>query len=398
MKFLLMFFSFILLIPLCDYITTFIIKRCIKLPKRLYKSLLIISIVNIILFPLFFILFRLGDLSIDSLWFKILISILLISVFCRLALLGFNIFTFPLIFIRRIRKTYPLLMSLVAGSSLIYFIFCAVYSRVNSVVKDVEICSSRLPASFNGFRVVQISDFHVGSFIYSPYYVTKVVNQINALNPDIILFTGDLVNSRADELDPYVDILSRLRAPYGVYSILGNHDYGHYFNWSSKADEEENFSNFISLNKKMGWTLLNNESVRIGKGGDSITIAGVENWGRPPFTGNGNLKKAFENVSLQDFKILLSHNPDHWIEEVIPQTDIDLTLSGHTHSMQTEISLFGKTYSPAIFAYKRWGGLYREGEQYLYVNKGLGYTLIPIRIGAYPEITLFTFDNRNNCN
>ena len=399
MNFILAFSCFLILIPLCDFFIAFILKKCIKdIPAGFYKKSFIFSFCNILLFPLFFGAFRMGLLSQDSLLFKIIFVILYSTLFCRIAVLLFIIITFAFLFNKRIKGVYPMIMGVVLATSFVYFVYCSIYSRVNLDVKKIELCSPKIPESFNGFTIVQISDFHLGSFNHTPSYINKVVERVNGLKPDLILFTGDLVNSRADEILPYVDVLSELSAEYGVYSILGNHDYGRYFKWDSFHDELKNFENFLFINEQMEWKLLNNESVRIGIKGDSISILGVENWGRPPFTGSGDLKKAMKDVPSEDFKILMTHNPDHWIAEVVPQTDIDLTLSGHTHSMQIEIPMFGKVFSPSEFIYDRWGGMYEEENQYLYVNKGLGYTLIPMRIGAYPEITVFELKNQNFCN
>lgn len=252
-------------------------------------------------------------------------------------------------------------------------------------VKQVNIRSTRVPEGLNGLRIVQFSDFHLGGFPESSDFIKRVVTQINALNPDIVLFTGDLVNSQASEILPFKQELSKIHAKYGVYSVMGNHDYGNYYAWNSEKERLQNVADFRSMQREMGWSLLDNVSTFVVHGNDTLNIIGVENWGDPPFGQHGDLKKAIAGIdTAAHFNILLSHNPVHWDEEVVPDTQIDLTLSGHTHAMQIQ---FGNL-SPAWFRYKKWGGLYQQEGQYLYVNRGLGTVLLPMRIGAYPEITL----------
>ncbi len=274
------------------------------------------------------------------------------------------------------------------------------FTRRDLEVVNVEIESPRLPASFNGYRIVQFSDAHVGTWGQDTTFVSAMVDSINALHPDAIFFTGDIVNRRTSELLPFVKILSRLNAPDGVYSILGNHDYGDYIDWKTPEEKKADHQLLIDLEKKMGWRLLNNESAWIRRENDSIPVIGVENWGDPPFKCYGDLSKAYGKEPGSDlndgyFKILLTHNPAHWTEHVIKESNIDLTLSGHTHAMQAAIGPIGHRWSPAVFRYKQWGGLYNElakdsTDMRLYVNIGSGEVGIPTRIGtARPELTLF---------
>lgn len=265
----------------------------------------------------------------------------------------------------------------------------ALVTRYNIQVNHVTVHYTNLPASFDGYRVVQFSDFHVGSYGKDTTFVNNVIDSINALHPDLIVFTGDIVNRETDELIPFVTALSRLRARDGVYSILGNHDYGDYRDWQSPQAKADNMKLMYALQKKMGWHMLNNAHVMLHSASDSIALIGVENWGDPPFKTYGNLHKAYSNLNDSVFKILLTHNPAHWKAEVLPETNIDLSLSGHTHAMQTMIGGF----SPAEWRYEEWGGLYEEKRQQLYVNIGLGEVGIPSRIGATPEITLITLKN-----
>lgn len=267
---------------------------------------------------------------------------------------------------------------------------CILYGAVEGVshfqVKPVEInLSKRLPDGFDGFRIAQISDLHLGSWSNKAEKIEELVGIINQQKPDIILFTGDLVNHRADELEPFMDTLSKLEAPYGVYSILGNHDYGSYYQWASRQEATDNLNSLIDMQEKMGWKMLNNEHVILQQHGDSIALIGVENDGEPPFSQHAELEKATKGTENL-FSILMSHNPTHWRREVLPKTDIDLMLSGHTHAMQT--ILFGHSLSELM--YPEWRGLYTEGNQALYVNIGIGYVGMPFRFGAWPEITLLT--------
>lgn len=267
-----------------------------------------------------------------------------------------------------------------------FLLMCyGVANRHNIDVNEVEIADSSLPASFDGYRILQLSDIHTGSFGTDTTYLARVVDTINRLKPDVVLFTGDIVNRRSTELEPFTGVLSHIDAP--VYSVLGNHDYGDYYNWNSPQEKTDDRRHLAELQGSMGWKLLNNESAIVRRGTDSIAIIGVENIGDPPFPVYGNLEKAYSTPPDSTFKILMSHNPAHWVDDICGAADknIALTLSGHTHAMQCE--LFG--LSPAALRYKTWGGLYGEDERNrLYVNRGLGEVGFPARIGATPELTL----------
>lgn len=202
---------------------------------------------------------------------------------------------------------------------------------------------------------------------------------VNAQQPDLIVFTGDLVNHRAVELNDFQEILAGLKAGDGVYSILGNHDYGPYFHWKSKQDQDNNLIELKQRQAAMGWKLLNNEHTFLIQGNDSIALIGVENQGEPPFSQHGDLPKAKAGIEGM-FKLLLSHNPTHWRREVLPESDIDLMLAGHTHAMQLQLG----NYSPSVYIYPEWGGMYLEGTRGLYVNVGIGYVGLPFRFGAWP--------------
>lgn len=282
----------------------------------------------------------------------------------------------------------------------------ALVTRNQIEVKQINICSSKLPESFDNYRIVQFSDIHLGTWGNDTTFISNVVDSINTLKPDIIFFTGDIVNRNTKEAVPFKNVLSRLKAKDGVYSVLGNHDYGDYMDWKSPQDKEINQIWLESMQDEMNWKLLNNSHVFIKNGIDSIAIIGVENWGEPPFKQYGNLKEAYPTDSIHNlndrfFKILLSHNPEHWRQEVSKYTNIDLTLSGHTHAMQFMIKLGDWQWSPSVWKYEEWAGLYdknnEKGENVkIYVNVGLGEVAIPSRLGATPEITLITLKKSND--
>ena len=269
------------------------------------------------------------------------------------------------------------------------------FGRFNYKVENVRLAFTALPESFNGLKIIQISDLHLGSIYNKKEKIVRAINLINSQHPDLILFTGDLVNNFSEEALGWEEIVGQLKAKYGKYSILGNHDYGDYWQWIDAEEKHANMALLIDLHKRMGFRLLLNESTLITNKTDSIVLLGVENWGKPPFKQYGDLQKAQSSVNGASFKILLSHDPSHWEAEVAGKTSIPLTLSGHTHAMQMGIRLNGYSWSPAKYFYKQWNGLYKYSEQYLYVNRGLGYIGFPGRIGMSPEITvieLFTTD------
>lgn len=314
-----------------------------------------------------------------------------------------------------IRKHYNYLIVAGCVASLIIFFFFwfgALHTRRVIEVKYVDIESPKVPAGFNDFKIAQISDLHVGTWGQDTTFVAQFVDSVNSLHPDIIVFTGDIVNRQTSELIPFTNVLSRLSAPYGVYSVLGNHDYGDYINWKSEQHHAANNRLLLRMEKDMGWkTLENSHDYLISETGDSIVLIGVENWGEPPFKQYGNLRMSYgvsaesdtlvngkETESLTDnrFKILLSHNPEHWEQEVKQTSNIDLTLAGHTHAMQIILKLGPYEWSPSKYRYKDWSGLYEDTNlsgytSRLYVNIGSGEVGIPARFGvAYPEITLLT--------
>jgi len=246
-----------------------------------------------------------------------------------------------------------------------------------------------LPASFDGFKILQISDLHSGSFD-DKEKIEYAVDLINAQEADILMFTGDIVNTRADEFIPWIDTFKRLKKfSYGKYSILGNHDYGEYVTWPSEAEKEKNFRDIKGLHQKIDFNLLTNQNVTLSKDNQDIKLIGVENWGKN-FKQVGDLKLASEGVSKEDFKILMSHDPSHWEYEVKNHNhNYHLTLGGHTHGLQFGIEIPGFIkWSPIQYVYKQWAGLYEHLGRYVYVNRGFGFHAFPGRVGIWPEITV----------
>jgi uncharacterized protein len=274
-------------------------------------------------------------------------------------------------------------------------IYGIVHGRFNFQVNQTTLEFNHLPKAFDGFKIVHISDFHAGSLHGQQSRYAKAFDLINRQNPDIIVFTGDMVNNTAAELSDWVIPMSVLKAKFGKFSILGNHDYGDYYRWPDNAAKVENLETLMSYQEQMGFKLLLNEAFVLQRDSNSIAILGVENWGKKPFPQHGRLDLALKGAEHVDFKILLSHDPTHWEQEVYGKTDIALTLSGHTHGMQMAINIAGFSWSPVSFLYPRWKGLYHENGQYLYINIGLGYIGFPGRIGTDPEITVIELKSKN---
>jgi hypothetical protein len=311
----------------------------------------------------------------------------------------------------------------VTGIALSCLIFVAMWwgsliNRYNIQVNEVTIEIADLPQSFDGMTIAQFSDLHTGTFSNDTAFTSQLVDRINALNADLIVFTGDIVNRQSDEADAFITPLSRLRAPIGVSAILGNHDYGDYREWATAQAKEDNMKMLYDMYRRMGIKLLLNETQWLHRGNDSIALIGVENIGDPPFKTYGSLGASYPDLSDNNTKILLTHNPQHWVDSIAnnPATNIALSLSGHTHAMQIA---FGRV-SPAVFRYATWGGLYIDGcndgntnlgieyagngnananatasRRKLYVNIGAGTVGMPMRVGATPEITLLTLRRAN---
>ena len=255
-------------------------------------------------------------------------------------------------------------------------------------IRRQRIVIRNLSRSFDGIRLAQVSDIHSGSF-WNKTAVQGGVEMLLGEKPDVIAFTGDLVNNETTEVKDYIDVFNKLRAPLGVFSVTGNHDYGDYRAWNTKAEKEENFRNLIQAHKALGFRLLKNENEILNVDGEQLAIVGIENWGAGRFSKYGKLDAALEGTSDVSTKILLSHDPSHWDAQVRNHNQhIDLTLSGHTHGFQFGVEIGGFKWSPSQYIYKQWAGLYEEHDHQLYVNRGFGYLGYPGRVGIPPEITI----------
>ncbi len=255
-------------------------------------------------------------------------------------------------------------------------------------IKRVTVKLPNLPKSFDGIRIGQVSDIHSGSF-FNKTAVKGGVEMMMNEKPDVLFFTGDLVNNESSEVKEYTEIFNKLKAPLGVFSVTGNHDYGDYKQWSSKEEKQKNFQDLISAHKHMGYDILMNEHRILEQGGEKIAILGIENWGMGRFPKYGKMKEAYAGTEEAAVKLLLSHDPSHWDAEVRKlYPDIDLSFAGHTHGFQFGVEIGGFKWSPSQYVYKQWAGLYTEGNQHLYVNRGFGYLGYPGRIGMPPELTI----------
>ena len=288
------------------------------------------------------------------------------------------------------RSVFLSWVGLATGGTLFGSLIYGFGNKYNYAIKKNKLAFDNLPAGFKGIKIVHISDIHSGSFTDADA-VRHGVQKILDEKPDIILFTGDLVNDMASEMQEYVHIFGLLKAPMGIYSTLGNHDYGDYATWPRDGiTKEENMANLKQLYEIMGWRLLMNEHVALERGGDKIALLGIENWStKARFPKHGRMDLAHKGTEDFPFKILMSHDPSHWEGQVIPDyADVDLMLSGHTHGMQFGVQIPGFKWSPVQYLYKQWSGLYENEKQKLYVNPGFGFIGYPGRVGILPEITV----------
>ncbi len=292
------------------------------------------------------------------------------------------------------RSVFLSWLGIAVGGGLMSTFLWGFSNKYNYQVKNIKLKFPNLPKAFAGLKVVQISDVHSGSF-NNRKAVMHGINTIMDQKADLILFTGDIVNNQTDELIPYKDAFANLKAPLGVYSVLGNHDYGDYKQWASPGDKISNLERLKNIQREMGWNLLMNEHVVFEREGEKIALIGVENWGaKARFPKYGKLDQAYAGTENYPFKILMSHDPSHWDAQIRTEySDIDLTLSGHTHGMQFGVEVPGFKWSPVQYVYKQWAGLYEEANQKLYVNRGYGFIGYPGRVGILPEITVFELES-----
>ena len=287
------------------------------------------------------------------------------------------------------RRTFISQLALgIAAIPFVSFIYGIIQGKYNYKVIKYQLSFDDLPAAFDGYTITQISDIHSGSFT-NREKIQYGVDLINEQQSDLLLFTGDIVNNKADEMDDWIDVFDKLSAKEGKYAILGNHDYGDYMDWKTPQDKIDNFEKVKNIHKKIGFDLLLDEHRYIEKDGEKIALLGVENWGKG-FNQAGDLEKASAGVQKDDFKILMSHDPSHW-QEKVKKDDFNyhLTLSGHTHGLQMGIEIPGfLKWSPSQYVYKQWAGLYEEFGRFINVNRGFGYHAFPGRVGIWPEITV----------
>lgn len=375
------FFLLMLLLP--DWYIHRVYIRCKK--NKLYSRLLWWPTIGLLLLLAIFIALH------DSLhdYFGIYLIVTLCFCIPKLTFVLFSLILRGINKISGLKIPHATISALPALAMLGYILFGAIKGKENFKVREVTFTSANLPEEFDGYRVMQLSDIHSGSWKGNPEALKKAIDLCNKQNADLALFTGDLVNSRSDELLEFTEIFSELKAKDGVYSVLGNHDYGTYVKWNSEADRIANIDSLIARENRMGWRMFNNNHTIIRRGNDSIAVIGVENSGRPPFPDYARLKEASADTEGM-FQVLMSHDPTHWRRQVLPESDIELTLSGHTHDMQ--ITFFGLSVSS--FIYPEHNGMYMEGERGLYVNIGLGHVLFPMRLGAWPEITVITLKKK----
>lgn len=288
------------------------------------------------------------------------------------------------------RKVFSLIALIIALVPFFGFIHGILFGKYNYKVRHQQLYFTDLPKAFDGFKILQISDIHVGSF-NNPKDVMKGINLINAQDYDVLLFTGDIVNNLASEFDGWEPVFSQIKTPkYGKYSVIGNHDFGDYYPWNNDTiAKAKNFENVTLIHPKIGMKLLRNDHVWLEKDHEKIAIVGVDNWGFK-FHQVGDLEKAVQPLATADFKVLLSHDPSHWEHQVKKHSkNIQLTLSGHTHGMQFGIDLGDYfKWSPVQYVYKQWAGLYEDQGKKIYVNRGFGFHAYPGRVGIFPEITV----------
>lgn len=398
---------FILIIIGFNWYSSLAIKTITKNPWIYYSYLLInlLIIMNFVVQIIFknfsvYFFYSLGLVMVSVIFQISIVAILVFEDIIRLPVWLYRIFnngtSSSLSEIPQRRLFISQLSILLASIPASALFFGMLRGKYNYKVIKHQLSFNRLPKDFNGFKIVHISDFHCGSFD-NKEKLTCGIDLINKQKPDIILFTGDMVNNIADEILPWKSLISSLNAPYGKYAVLGNHDYGDYNSWNSDEEKIENFKKLITLQNEMGFKLLNNTSEIININQSTIDLIGVENWGSG-FKQKGNLDLALANTKANDFKILMSHDPTHWKEKVLTHKQhIDLTLSGHTHGMQFGIEIPGIIkWSPAKYRYKHWAGIYQEFNQIINVNRGFGFLAYPGRVGIYPEITLITLQTKES--
>ncbi|HYJ37633.1 MAG TPA: metallophosphoesterase [Chitinophagaceae bacterium] len=287
------------------------------------------------------------------------------------------------------RSVFLSWLGLAAGGGLFTALLYGFSNKYKYDLRSIKLSFENLPPAFKGLKIVHLSDIHSGSFT-NKKNVEKGIDMVMKQQPDLVLFTGDLVNDKAAEMEDYMEIFSKIKAPLGVFSTLGNHDYGDYISWKSREEKLANLEQLKKVHQELGWRLLMNEHVVLERFAQQISLVGIENWSaKSSFPKYGRMAEAYFGAEKYPFKILMSHDPSHWEAEVLPNyPEVDLMLAGHTHGMQFGVEVPGFKWSPVQYVYRQWAGLYEKGNQKLYVNRGFGFIGYPGRVGILPEITL----------
>lgn len=399
-SFVLVFFLFVFIIELGSY---FGIRAILDSKKYKHGSLIIKIYLFISILISGVVLFSFSNPEIirqskNYTFFLIIISAAFINLIPKIIIAKIFLLSFiaKMIYGKRAQIISIAASLIFASGVLILIFFAAVIGKNNIAINTSNIEFESFPKSLNELTIVQLSDIHLGSFGKNTALIEKAVEKVNAINPDIVLFTGDIVNNFASEFENFVPILKKINSKYGKYAISGNHDYGDYSSWVEPSEKVQNLNNIHKSIEESGFKLLLNSSEKISIGDTSIYITGVENWGHNPFPKYADLNLATETVPQNCFKILLTHDPAHWEAEIVSKTNIQLTLSGHTHGAQFGINFAGINFSIMYLIQKYWGGLYKSENQYLYVNTGLGTVGFPGRIDMNPEITVLKLSGIKN--
>ncbi len=391
---LLFFFLFVTMVEVISYLGVWQLIKNLSVRVRLLFNLLYFSLALFVFLILFY-SFSNPEVIRQSRDYTFFYSVIAISVLNLVPKSFFALTTvfsyFTRLLIGRHSQILVLTGSYLVCIGLILVIIYGIFvGRTQVIVTQQNLYFEHLPNELDNFRIVQISDIHLGSFGKNPAVIKATIQQVEALHPDLLLFTGDVVNNFQEEMNGFETYLSGFSAKYGKYAILGNHDYGDYYQWPDSVSKRENLRRIEQGLINSGFKLLLNQWEKINVKDTAFALIGVENWGHKPFPQYANLDAAMSNVPSNLFRILMSHDPAHWDAIVVPQTDIPLTLSGHTHGGQFGFKIGGLEFSPMYFIQKRWGGLYVSDNQFLYVNRGLGTIGFPGRIEMNPEVTLLT--------
>lgn len=393
-SFLVFFFAIVFFIELISFIG--LRKLIASLPRQIRSIILVVTIlISVAATLLLFYSFSNPELirqSSNYSFFILVISVSFLNLFPKSFFTLMTLLSYPISWLMSLRNQLHVLAGALIISSGIFFVIAygIFLGRYNLNVEKHDLHFENLPAQLDGLKIVQISDIHLGSFGKKTYNIKKSTEIINKIQPDLLFFTGDIVNNFGEEMDGFEPYLNQYKASFGKFAIMGNHDYGDYSNWPDSASKARNLQQIKTGLTRAGFRLLLNEWEKVNINDTAICVIGVENWGHPPFPQYARLDLALDSVPTDCFNILLTHDPSHWKAVVVPETTIPLTLSGHTHGGQFAVKIAGIEFSPLYFYQKLWGGLYKSEDQLLYVNRGLGTIGFPGRIDMRPEITVLT--------